>query len=438
MIAEQVIGFCINVFVFSLFNYFLELYLTSRTIHITKVCGIIVASVFLSMVNYLGVAAFNVVATFLLLLVYSLLLFSAEPIKKIVFSIVSVAMTSLAELLCTFIIAFFTSSSAQQTMSDELTYSLTGLVGCLVLRGIIGIVHKTCPMIKDGEYSWNILVLSLFPAVAVANMLVIFYFEEQIQPTRLGHLLAIFSSLLFVCLSIIVFFLYNNSLLNKDLERKVQLNEQIHASNELLFKQQKKEMESLQRLKHEFKSHLQTLYDFSQNGLIEKIQYYCQEELGIIRKEEKALYLLDFNNFTLSNVYARFIKECEKQSINYDSDISFRNFSFIKDIDASVLFNNLFSNALEACDSLAKEKWIKLEIYKAYGNIIIKLTNSVCFKIEKSDERFLSRKRNYLEPGVGIAQMVSISELYGGYTTCTYSDSYFETIIRFPFIQNAL
>lgn len=438
MTVVQVIGVCINIFTFSLFNYFFELHLTSRATHITKACGIITASVFLAMVNYLGVATFNVVATFLLLLAYSLLLFSDKPIKKIVFSIVSVTMTSLAELLCTFVIAFFTSSSAQQTMSDELAYSLTGLAGSLALWGIIAIVHKTCPMIKDSVYNWRILVLSLFPAAAVANMLVIFYFEGQLQPTRLEHLLTIFSSLLFVFLSIIVFFLYNKSLLNKDLERKVQLNEQMHACNELLFKQQQKEMQSLQRLKHEFKGHLQTLYDFSQNGLLEKTQYYCQEKLGVIKQDEETHYLLDFDNFTISNIYARFINECKKQSIKYDVDISFRNFSFIKDIDASVLFNNLFSNAQEACDSLTEEKWIKLEIYEAYGNIIIKLTNPVAFKIQKLGERFLSTKRNYLKPGVGIAQMVSISERYGGYATCMYNDRNFETIIRFPFIQNAL
>lgn len=199
----------------------------------------------------------------------------------------------------------------------------------------------------------------------------------------------------------------------------------------------KRKCNVLHQIKHEFKRHLINIFDLSQHASLDEIQNYCQNLFGEIEIDERGLQLLDFHNFTVSNIYMRFLANCRESEINLDRRIQFCDFSFIRDIDAAALFNNLFTNAIDACNEMPSEKKISLVISQVQNNVIVKLSNSMCHPIKEDSGKLLSSKRNYKAPGVGVEKMISIAEMYGGYVSYTFSTTEFETIIRLALPKNA-
>lgn len=431
MTVIQVVNLSINICEFILLESYLKSYLYTQKISTFKVISIVFCSILLLWINGYQNPTCNVLVMYILVLMYAIIFGQGTFTKKTAFSVVFVAMSSMSELICTICLAIFRVSTIRETVSNISFYILSGIVGKLMLFFVIYFIKKKFPPFSITENGSDIILLSLFPASIVIVMIV------MVNENLKNQLLILFLMFIFLFQTIMVFFIYNSALQKKDLERRVQVDEKIRSMNEQLFNQQQREIDSLQRIKHEFKRHLLCVYDYSQDGKLAEVIAYCKKLIGEVQKEEHT-QMHDFKNFTVNNIYARFVSNCERSNINYKMEITFWDFSFIRDIDAAVLFSNLFENALDACNEMIENRWIVLKIYKEQGNVIIKLTNSTCAPIKKIGEHFLSTKRNYISPGVGVKQIVSIAEMYDGYATNTFREGTFEATIRLPFSTNAV
>lgn len=431
MTIMRVVNFMVNICEFILLEYYLKSYLHTEKMSFLKIMSIVVCSGILLWVNGYQHPSWNVFIMYILVMTYAIIFGQGTLTKKFAFSIVFVAMSSMSELICTICLAIIRVSSIRETTSNICFYILSGIAGKLMLFFIIYFIKKKFTPLSITNNGSDIILLSFFPASVVILMIIIV--NENLK----NQLLILFLMFIFLFQTIMGFFIYNNALQKKELERRVQMDDEMRSMNERLFNQQQREIDSLQRIKHEFKRHLLCIYDYSQDGKLAEVYSYCKKLMDEVQKEEH-IQLLDFKNFTISNIYARFISNCDINSIKYNVDITFGDFSFIRDIDAAVLFSNLFDNALEACKQMTENQWIVLKIYPEQGNVIIKLTNSTCTPIKKVGKYFLSTKRNYSSPGVGVKQIVSIAEMYGGYATNIFREGVFEATIRLPFPPSAV
>lgn len=246
MTLTQAISFLTNIFTFALYEFFFRTYFDSYKMPALKFLRysvILICAIALYVVNLFRSPSWNVIVTFLLLLGYSMIFCKNIFIKKIAFSIIFVSITALAELLCGFVISILLSIPIANIITESTVYIITGLLGGLILWAVILIIIKKFPMNTIADSGRDMLILSLFPASAVTNMLIILEYDQKLHTTPTTHLLTIFLLLVFIFLSVITFFLYNSALHKRELESRLQLNEEMRAMNESLFKQQEKEMQ---------------------------------------------------------------------------------------------------------------------------------------------------------------------------------------------------
>lgn len=102
--------------------------------------------------------------------------------------------------------------------------------------------------------------------------------------------------------------------------------------------------------------------------------------------------------------------EIEAKQIEAKLDVKLPEILGITGTDLGVLFGNILDNAIEACESCKKEKWIDLfAVYENHG-IVICCKNS-CSETVMDLHTRKSDKRNH---GFGLSSVKQIVEKYDG------------------------
>lgn len=408
---------------------FFNQYLEKKKMGIAKILYFCIFVSFLFLVNQMQVPFLNGLTTFFLTFINTNLIFSGSIAKKFAFSSMFVAMSALGEMLCTFLFSILSSVPINKTIMESYTYIFTGIAGKMILYLIIRFIIHKYPQRYPIESEKDIFILALFPTTAVITMFIIIDYDRRLQLPKLQHMLTVFLLISYLFISIIIFFLYHSAIRRKEFENKIKIDAELRSMNEQLFKQQQNEVDALNGVKHEFKRHLSNIYDFQLSGKYDKLSEYCSDIISEFDKIDQAEKLIDFNNFTISNIYARFISNCCLMGIKFDSDIRYIDFSFLRDIDAAAIFSNLLDNAVEACTK-THDSWIKLHIYRVNNYVVVKMSNSKCHRIIENNSILLSTRRNYISKGYGIQNVLEATESYSGYMTYSYTETSFCVLVR--------
>lgn len=105
----------------------------------------------------------------------------------------------------------------------------------------------------------------------------------------------------------------------------------------------------------------------------------------------------------------------------------------MEDEDIVILLGNLLDNAIEACEKIeTNPKWIKVRFLVQEENVIISVRNPILELIEIEDGKIISTKDNRAEHGIGLKNIQSVVDKYGG--ECAYSSNqgFFTYTIEIP------
>lgn len=105
---------------------------------------------------------------------------------------------------------------------------------------------------------------------------------------------------------------------------------------------------------------------------------------------------------------------CRKHNIKFLCDINLRRCEFIQMVDVSSIFSNILDNAIEACEKVAQDRYIKLRgvIVKSY--LIITCENSKSNKLKFKNNNLITSKEDKFLHGIGLQSIRSSIKKYDG------------------------
>ncbi len=103
----------------------------------------------------------------------------------------------------------------------------------------------------------------------------------------------------------------------------------------------------------------------------------------------------------------------------------------MEDMDICVLFGNLLENAMDACLPLpVNQRWMTLRIECRGRRLAVVMDNSCRMEqVREENGIFFSSKRNYAEPGIGLASIQDVVKKYGGTVRFSHRESVFSAEI---------
>ena len=102
----------------------------------------------------------------------------------------------------------------------------------------------------------------------------------------------------------------------------------------------------------------------------------------------------------------------------------------VADLDLCVILGNLIDNAMEACEALTSDRFIRLYIGVFKQQLYISVANATAEVVRKMDDEYITHKRG--NHGHGLLRINREVEKYGGYINRKNEPGIFVTEIMLP------
>lgn len=162
--------------------------------------------------------------------------------------------------------------------------------------------------------------------------------------------------------------------------------------------------------RHDYHSHLQSLKVKLNQGQIEEAAKYLnelEEDLDDIHQ------LVESGNVNVDAILNSKLSLAIEQDIDVNVKVAIPEKLPLSDIDCCVLLGNLIDNAIEACEKVEENKFIRLYIGIYKKQLYMSITNATNEVVRKYDEEYISKKRG--NHGHGLKRINKVVEKYNGY-----------------------
>ena len=215
------------------------------------------------------------------------------------------------------------------------------------------------------------------------------------------------------------------------------------ATKQQIFELEKKDFsnliaatESLRQMKHELTLHLNTINYMLEESKVNEAQDYIHKYLSVV---DDSHHLPATGNTAIDCVVSTIIREAKSKGISIRTSIFIPELFPLDDLSTCALLGNIFNNAIEACmeqknsSNNSNKPFIEFSIKPIQNMMLIKIDNSYNGDYKLDDQNnFLSRKRNFSRPGLGLKRIKEIVEQFDGIIKIDAEDSIFELSIMFP------
>lgn len=222
--------------------------------------------------------------------------------------------------------------------------------------------------------------------------------------------IVIFFILSFFLLNIFIIFLFENIAIEYKLRAENRLfRQQAEILNRNLHDMDEK-YEQSRKMVHDMHNALEVLENVqvSDPKIAQKYANQMREKLDELgwrfRCEHKIM------TFIINNMIIR----AREKGICVDVKVQELNWNFLKELDLTAIFVNIFNNAIEACEQMEDgNKFIKLRIVEKNKHVVIKLFNSYSKEhLIPGNTFYLSSKEGH--SGIGLSNVQTVVEQYHG------------------------
>ena len=185
-------------------------------------------------------------------------------------------------------------------------------------------------------------------------------------------------------------------------------------------------VEQMKAFRHDVKSQLTTLKDYTIKGKVGDTTAYLD---NLLKDVEKSETYCNTSNIAFDSIINYKLRNAKNDNIKPDLKISIPPNLNVEVVDIVAIFGNLLDNALEAVAKV-EEKIIKLDIAYDKGGLFAKVENSFNGEIKYSDgkgeeeKQIVSLKGNN-EHGYGLKNIKKSIEKYDGYMKITNTENIF-------------
>lgn len=345
----------------------------------------------------------------LILFIYALFVFQDSLIKKILASIVAVAVL----LLVTTVELNLISSIFRMNIAD-----LIQTKGCLRFITLIVIqvsvtlsLHLILKLFRySDDYSftdWFPIIIVLFISFVLVSLL--HFLSLSIQNDQ--RIYINLSDMILLILNFLTFYvIYSIFLKNKEIrEMKIAKIREEHM--EQFIKTSEAQYDSIRKLKHDIKDQLLSIYELIAHNEIEEAKSFISKTNKIIDTETYVK-----TNSTIANAIINSKLSTAATLGIKVSCITVSDFNGIDEVDLCELLGNILENAITACNEMPSDssRFIYLEIGKENNIFTFLVKNSLQQSVIEKNPKLRTSKSDKENHGLGIAIIKDIVCKYNG------------------------
>ena len=178
---------------------------------------------------------------------------------------------------------------------------------------------------------------------------------------------------------------------------------------------------------HDLKNQYVIIRDYLKNKEYVKAEEYME----VLRGASEKTSLNDWTGISVLDILLDYkSKEAELLGIHMEIEAEPLTLQ-ISESDLVALMGNILDNALEACQEVKEDRWIRVILKRRSGMNFIKVSNSCKEIVEMKKRGFLSTKADRTAHGYGVVSMKLIAEKYGGTIQLSREGKSFTTFISF-------
>lgn len=334
-----------------------------------------------------------------------------EPVSKLLFVLITVLnYASFSAILYNYMgYRLFFEEIQENPYCFFVSLSIMAILAVTYLPVYCWLTHKVGPLIvsKENENLWT--SLWLVPATFCVFFYYNLYTSESIlvfssSTHNLIFSLVITAGSVFV-LSLVVRLVKMSQLNSQLLSEKHQM--ELH---QLQYQRLSDRIEEARRARHDLRQWITVLQVYLKNGDLQNLRSYMEEVCSSFSIGAPVSYCRHPHLNALICYYAEL---ASKLKILFQAQVEYPEDATIQDTDLVVLFGNMLENASEACkQQISEDRFIKLNVEKIGGQIIIVMDNSFEKIPPQTSRGFYSSKRPGY--GIGIASIKQIAAKYRG------------------------
>ncbi len=170
--------------------------------------------------------------------------------------------------------------------------------------------------------------------------------------------------------------------------------------------------ESLRTFRHDWNNHMLVMRGLVEKNDIEGLGQYIKE----IEDASPAFPTAYTGSTTIDALLSGLARKAGQDGIELFVKAVIPSALKIRMADLCVLVSNALDNAYEACQKIAgAPRWIEVHFSYKQGYLYFSVQNSYNAKIVQKDGRIVTDKENAEQHGIGIKNMNTIAEKYGGH-----------------------
>ena len=182
--------------------------------------------------------------------------------------------------------------------------------------------------------------------------------------------------------------------------------------------------------KHDFHHHLQTLKGQLEAGEVDRALAYIEQLDNQLMNVDT---LLKTGNVSLDAILSAKIAQAKAENIAVTVKANVPDQLTISDLELSIIIGNLLDNAIEACQTIPDERFIRIYITMKGKMLYFSMLNSAKEKMKKTGSLFATHKDGV--HGFGLRRAEAILEEHGGWVKYNSEDGAFTSEFLVPSIE---
>lgn len=236
----------------------------------------------------------------------------------------------------------------------------------------------------------------------------------------------------FVCLvagNILMFYAFNRYAEQTTLAREQEVTILRQNANLEYYMQVAERNQQHRKLVHDTTHYMKVIGELAKERENDSIINLVQEVTGELEHIRTLVYC---DNPVLNAILQEKKHEGEKQKINMDIYVEPGICTEkINDMDMVTMLGNLLDNAVRAASLCNMERYVRVRIFmnKERGFLVFKIINPYAGELSHTEDGYLSTKQEKGIHGIGLKNVKSTAEKYGGYLECSEEQQIFTAVL---------
>lgn len=199
------------------------------------------------------------------------------------------------------------------------------------------------------------------------------------------------------------------------------------------FRKKNDRQQELDRLRHDWKNHVNTVQAMWEKGEEEKAVQYVA---GLAEESKPDVYAILSGNEVADAILNLKYEKAKEAGIHFIFQGDLSGLARIDSMDICVLLGNALDNALEACGKEEQDGSILIKTSESEGFLLITIENTLHEAIVLRNNRPVTSKKHPSEHGFGVLGMEHVIHKYQGDLRFTVTEELFRVQMMLPVAGN--